>query len=80
MMKLFIAGAGDRSNEQVKFCHTSKNNGFPHEVIDFRKINSGRIKNDGSYEFQWYDVLNYLNGSKDEHRRSSAAEGTASTN
>ena len=80
MMKLHTARAGDRPNERVIFCNKCRNNGFPHEAIDFRKVNSGRIKNDGSYEFQRFEILNYFNGSKHEHRRSSAAEGTASTN
>lgn len=78
-MKLFIAAAGDRNNEGIRFCYTCKANGFPHEAIDFRKVNAGRIKNDESYEFQRYELLNYFSGGKHEHRRS-AAEGVASTN
>ncbi len=81
MIKPHIAAAGDRSNENVVKCKICKSNGFPHEAIDFRKVNSGRIKNDGSYEFERYEVLNYFNGSKHEHRhrRSVAAGGVAST-
>lgn len=67
-IKAFIAVAGDRPNERVIFCNRCKANGFAHEAIDFRKVSSGRIKNDGSYEFERYEVLNYFSGGKHEHK------------
>jgi hypothetical protein len=63
------AAAGDTSNERLKVCYICKANGFPHEAIEFRKINNGRIRNDGSFEYQKYEVLNYFTGRKHEHRQ-----------
>lgn len=79
-MKLRTARAGDKPNENVVKCRICKSNGFPHEAIDFRKVNSGRIKNDGSYEFERYEVLDYFNGNPHIHRRSGAAAGVESSN
>ncbi|MGC2428733.1 MAG: hypothetical protein WA421_16990 [Nitrososphaeraceae archaeon] len=77
MMIPFIAGAGDRPNDKVVNCKICKSNGYPHEPIDFRKVNSGRIKNDGSYEFQRYEVLNYFSGGKHEHKHRQPLRGVA---
>ena len=69
MMKLHTVAAGDRPNERVIFCNKCKANGFAHEAIDFRKVNAGRIKNDGSYEFERYEVLNYFDGKPHIHHQ-----------
>jgi hypothetical protein len=63
------AAVGDKNNENLTTCWTCKKNGFPHEAIDFRKISSGRTRNDGTFEYQKYELLNYFTGRKHEHRQ-----------
>jgi hypothetical protein len=62
------AAAGDTNNESLKVCYICKARGFPHEAIEFRVINSGRTKTDGTFEHQRYELTNYFTGRKHEHK------------
>jgi hypothetical protein len=60
--------SGDLHNDEVRFCYTCRNRGWPHEAIEFEKIN-GRLRNDGSYEALGWRLRNYFDGREHQHKQ-----------
>ncbi len=61
-------GAGDPSNDRITTCNICRNNGFPHEAIEFEKVN-GRVLSDGTHEVASWKLRDYFTGRKHEHRQ-----------
>jgi hypothetical protein len=62
-----IAAAGDKDNDKVRHCYTCKKNGYPHEAIEFVKI-QGRILNDGTNEVGGWKLKDYFTGRPHQHK------------
>lgn len=63
-----IAAVGDKNNERITNCRICRENGFPHEPIDFEKI-PGRMLSDGTRETAGWRLKNYYNGEPHQHKQ-----------
>lgn len=63
-------------NDKLLLCRIRKQNGWPHEVMSFEKVNDG-VLSDGTTEVKRWIVRNYFNGSKHKHKQPLSEEMTA---
>lgn len=63
-----IAAAGDKSNDNVRFCYVCRDRGYSHEAIDFQKI-LGRIFGDGTRETAGWILKDYSTGNKHVYKQ-----------
>src|SRR5215212_8122183 len=61
------AAAGGKNNNDITTCRVCASNGWPHEPIDFGKVN-GKIRGYGTYEAAYWKLKDYYAGEPHEHK------------